>query len=328
MAENQPTDEEKSNGADADANASKSKKPRRTAATDNAPGITLQTKRLLQTTLFSLLAIEILLVCLDLYFRGLGSDAPRQIRQLVNLTREDSVGTWFATTQTFFVSVILWIHLARCSFERRSPRTIIIFGLLAGFFSYTSMDDGSKFHERIGSVWKSAAERRAKESKQNKTGESEDDESEAKKKSQSEEDDSGAGAGGTSLVEKRGSLMQKLFDLFPSYPWQVVFMPVFGVMGLLLLYVIFIEIRVTSARVAVFAALTLLVLAVGIDFIEGISKYSDFKFGDFISKANPDARHNAKVVEEFMEMFAMTLMFVGFTRHLLDEFPQWQVRFY
>jgi len=174
--------------------------------------------------------------------------------------------------------------LLRCAkkIQNMRKRTVYAWGLMAAFFTYVSIDDGSKFHERIGSTIGQLSET---------------------------------------------PMMKTVFSAFPSYPWQVVFAPVFGAMGLLILYVVFKEMNVRIAQLSVLGGLGCLVLAVGIDFLEGVPEYSVFQFANFLSDANPFVRHYFKAMEEFIEMAGMSFIFFGFFLHTLKAFPKWKLHF-
>ena len=235
----------------------------------------LRSKQIIFLSLAFLLAVEIAIVILDLYQHH-GSEIPSPIRRMLNITREDSVGTWFSSTQTFVVAIILWINFARVRSERPPARTLGAWGITAGFFTYASIDDGSRLHEGIGSAVSNAP----------------------------------------------------IFNLFPSYPWQVVFVPAFVVIGIVMLDLIIKQMDNRFAKRAVFMGLLLSAVgAVGIDFIEGIPEYSDFEFADFLSDENPTVRHYFKVIEEFIEMVGMTSFLVGFGTHVMRRYPEWKIKF-
>lgn len=257
--------------------------------------ISLTREQIITAILSTLVAIEIILVLLDLFVGHHGAGVPNQIRRMFYLTREDSFGTWFSSTLTFMIAIVLWINFARAKFEKRAVIALIVWFFMAGFFTYTSADDGAKIHERIGSALKVAARDRAEELER---------------------------------AAERGD-SKTIFDLFPSYPWQLVFAPVFGGMGLLIVYVIFVLMSDRYAQMMVFIGLGLLVLAVGMDFLEGMPKYSNSDFPDFLSASdeNRNVRHYFKVLEEFIEMLGMSLILCGFTQHLLTEFPHWKLHF-
>jgi len=100
----------------------------------------------------SLLGFELLLVFFDATLNyGKWTDIGA-IRRLFNLAREDSLGNWFASTQTLFVRLILWLRFLR---NRRAELWKAWgWGLLAVFFTYLAIDDGASIHERVGTAVK------------------------------------------------------------------------------------------------------------------------------------------------------------------------------
>lgn len=232
----------------------------------------LDSNQLVWSAMIVLLGIEVMIVLLDLY-QHFTPDVPSPIRSLLNITREDTFGTWFSSTQAFIVAIILWINFARVRAEGHAK--LGAWGIVAAFFTYASLDDGSRLHERIGS-----------------------------------------------------SIDSPIFDLFPSYPWQVIFVPTFVLVGLVILYLIFRDMNVRFAKVAVLMGLALSgTAAVGIDFLEGVPNYSDLEFADFLSDENPHVRHLFKVLEEFLEMVGITLFLVGFGKHVATRYSEWNTKF-
>ncbi|HJO37781.1 MAG TPA: hypothetical protein QF650_04180 [Vicinamibacterales bacterium] len=71
------------------------------------------------------------------------------------------------------------------------------------------------------------------------------------------------------LQEDAGS---SALDLFPSYTWQLVFLPLFGGLGLFMAAFLWRELQDRPARLAVIAAIGCLVVAVGLDFFEGLEE--------------------------------------------------------
>ncbi len=77
------------------------------------------------------------------------------LRRFFNIAREDGVASWFGTTQTMLIALtFLLLHLG----ERIRPDASRLqragWLALACFFGYMAFDDGTEFHERMGSVWK------------------------------------------------------------------------------------------------------------------------------------------------------------------------------
>ena len=118
---------------------------------------------------------------------------------------------------------------------------------------------------------------------------------------------------------------------FPSFAWQALFVPVFGLFGLLLALFLWKELRSRAAFVLVLSALTCLGLAVGLDFVEGLDEdhpwnlytwivgqvdLADFTAVRFRQTPYDTLEHFSRSLEEFLEMLASTLLWVTFLRHL------------
>ena len=144
---------------------------------------------------------------------------------------------------------------------------------------------------------------------------------------------------GAQVHERIGTLSRALSDggnsgvlaWFPSYPWQVLFLPVFGGFGLLLGLFLWNELRSRAAFALVLSALACLVAAVGLDFIEGLGEehpwnlyawivaqvdLAEFTVTRFRHTPYDTVEHFSRSLEEFLEMLANTLLLVTFLRHL------------
>ncbi len=130
---------------------------------------------------------------------------------------------------------------------------------------------------------------------------------------------------------------------YPSYFWQILFLPFFGAMGLFMLGFLWVQLGDRRSRIMLLLALTLLVLAVGLDFVEGLSKdhpanlYSlildrwdleEYTRGRFKRSAFDTLRHFSKSIEEiFMEALANSLLWYIVLRHLVCSWSEIRVRF-
>jgi hypothetical protein len=101
---------------------------------------------------FTAVAVEITLVLLDLLVNYARPDGHGSIRRLFNITREDALPSWFATTQTFLIALtlcVIWLVVRQRNLSAWSRRGWLAVAL---FFFYMAVDDGAKVHERIGST--------------------------------------------------------------------------------------------------------------------------------------------------------------------------------
>lgn len=117
--------------------------------------MTISPHRILRVLFLWLIACEILLVFLDATVNQARFTNIDAIRRLVNLTRDDSLGDWFASMQTLLVGLALWLVYLR---ERIANRgSAWGWALIATFFCYLAADDGAKIHERVGTALQDAA---------------------------------------------------------------------------------------------------------------------------------------------------------------------------
>ncbi|MGE4133704.1 MAG: hypothetical protein AB7F86_18855 [Bdellovibrionales bacterium] len=115
-------------------------------------------------------------------------------------------------------------------------------------------------------------------------------------------------------------------SLFPSYTWQIVFVPLFAGMGFYILHYIWREARSARIRWLVFAGLACYGTAVGLDYIEGLDKGYDTVAS--IMSLNPKAvSHFGRVIEEFLEMFGTTFFLIGFGEQFAAVSPRTVVTF-
>ena len=138
------------------------------------------------------------------------------------------------------------------------------------------------------------------------------------------------------------ALGTRLLDAFPSYAWQIVVLPFFVVAGVFLAVFLWRELRRRRARVLVALALTCFVVAVGLDFFEGLDADHPWNiytriteavdFGDsteyrFRRTAYDTLGHFSKSIEEFLEMLGNTLLWVVFLQHLSGLARDLRIRF-
>lgn len=233
-----------------------------------------------------LIAAEIFFVLAD-HFINVGQlteHAP--IRRFFNITREDGIASWFSVTQNWMTgltagAIALIVSSQSCARQRR-----IGWFIMMTFLLYMAMDDGTAFHERVGSSVKAMLQ---------------DDESE--------------NLGG-----------------FPSYVWQLVFLPIFGAFGLFMLWFLNSELGVTFDKLLVLGAIGLLVVAVVADFFEGINTAGHplnlyGQMADLWQLPNDTILHYSKSFEEFLEMLSMSILWLVFLRHLVHIGPNLEIHF-
>ena len=105
----------------------------------------------------------------------------------------------------------------------------------------------------------------------------------------------------------------------------------FAMFGLFLIWFLNKELQVVRDKLIVIVAIGLLVLAVTADFFEGLDPEHPLNLHSWVSATwdlnFDDVRHYSKSLEEFMEMLAMSFLWVVFLRHLVRIAPEIQLRF-
>lgn len=244
--------------------------------------IGIDTDRMIRNIVIFCIVLEIFLVLLDAFINYGKYIDIGAIRRFCNIAREDSFASWFGTTQTFMVGLTLWLIALIVKNTPAPKKTVIGWCVIAAFFTYMAVDDGAEIHERLGTAFKTVAK---------------------------------AGSDGDS-----SSWISQLLDIFPSYTWQILFVPFFGIMGIFILIFLWQELNSKTARILVILALSCFVSAVGIDFIEGLDKKHEWNIHTFIRKEYAlkkyTVRHFSKSLEEFIEMLGTTLFWTAFLSHL------------
>lgn len=253
------------------------------------PHIEINARRAIALLFFGVLSAELFFVLADAFINVGRMTELSPIRRFFNITREDGVASWFGTTQTWMVGMtaLLVYVVVRTQDGVRWRR--LGWGIVTLFLLYMALDDGAELHERIGSSVKELLD-----------------------------------------LDNNGSDARGL-GLFPSYTWQLVFLPIFGSFGLFLLWFLNKELQSIRDKRLVVVAIGLLVLAVVADFFEGMDMGASYNLHGWIKRtwdlSNYQVRHFSKSFEEFVEMFAMTLLWMVFLRHLVRIAPRFQVRF-
>ena len=234
--------------------------------------------RLVRRAVIFCLLVELLLVFLDLTVYFPHADAGEDgIRGLFNIAREDSFGTWFSSTQTLVVAMVLWLIRFRLHLEPSTGRARLAgWTLLAAFFTYMAIDDAVFLHENLGSALENFYD---------------------------------------SLDSSHLGILGNWFEDYPSYAWQFAVGPVFVAMGLFLLVFLWRELQRPGLRWLIVLALGCLSVAVALDYVEGL--YGGYKAVIVATGWQYDTvQHVARVIEEFLEMLGNTLSLAAFLYQL------------
>ncbi|MBT8486300.1 MAG: hypothetical protein HKO59_06955 [Phycisphaerales bacterium] len=255
--------------------------------------LTLRPRRVLLGVFLACVGAEIAFFLLDWHvnYGRLFDLGP--MRNMLNTTREDGLASWFGVTQTAFVALTLWLVVVTVRARDRTRWAGLGWMVVALIFSYMAFDDGAEFHERLGSTFKLFQQRASEAAAEPTAG-------------------------------------SRLLELFPSYPWQVLFLPFFGAAGLFMLAFLWRRLQTRRARGLLLAGIGCFVVAVGIDFVEGLDEdhtlnvnrmiaelpgVEDYAYERFDRDGYEAVRHFGKSLEETTEMFGMTLLWVAFLGH-------------
>lgn len=255
----------------------------------NRTVVPVLSSRVIGLLFVGLVCAEVLFVLAD-HFINVGRliDAG-PIRRFFNITREDGIASWFAVIQTWMLGLTCgFLYLVTRRQDGRRWRRVGWL-VLSLFFFYMAMDDGSEFHERVGSSVKAM------------------------------------------VLGDQAADGSRAIGIFPSYTWQLVFLPIFGAFGLFMLWFLNRELDRKVDKLLVLSAIGLLVLAVIADFFEGLDNdqhplnlYTRLQYYWGISESW--LLHYSKSVEEFFEMLAMSVLWLVFLRHLVRVAPVLELR--
>ena len=230
----------------------------------------------------TLIAVELGTVVLDALISEFEWIPIGAAQRLFNITREDSFANFFSSVQMLAVAtVVLLIALVvRDQMRESASRVPAGWGVLTGIFFFIGLDDGVKLHERLGSIFSYLVT--------------------------------------DSYGEADPSLFGQIYDVFPSYSWQLAVGPVFAVMGLFT--VIFLIRHLSSTRLTTLAmiAIGLFVVAEGLDFLEGMDSAIIDRSATLFDITQERATHFSKSIEEFFEMLGTTLLLYVFLNKLVN----------
>ena len=263
--------------------------------------LTFDPQRVLRIIFVACLTVIISLFILDFFVNYRGWATIGAVRRIFNTAREDSMAGWLAVTQTFMVALTLWVLFVTARQQGGSRWRSIGWLVLALFFTYMAADDGAHLHERLGTAFKTLHR-------------------------------------GASEDESWGAAV---LAVFPSYTWQILFVPVYGAFGLFTLVFLWRELGDRRSKILAAVALSCLVVAVGLDFLEGLEPTHDlnpysmladrFELDGLKTKGYRSPyrvlRHFSKSLEECIEMLGVNLLWLVFLGHWFRTAANLQVRF-
>jgi hypothetical protein len=217
------------------------------------------------------------------------------IRRLFNMTREDALGSWFGVTVTSLTALTAWATVIVV--RRHDTARVRRWGwiVIALFLSWMAIDDGAEIHERLGTAFKTISQ--------------------------------------DAVAAGRFGRLARLPDVFPSYSWQLLLLPVFAALGTFTLAFLWWEVRAPKLRALVVIAISIFALSVGLDFIEGLDETHRWNLYTHIAnrfnlelfterqfRVEPFTalRHFSKVFEEGLEIIAMSMLWLVLLRNLAE----------
>lgn len=234
---------------------------------------------ILRRVLVLLVAFELLLVYLDVVVAFFGAVEHEAVQDVCNIVLEGSLPGWFSSVQTLVVSLVVLLIALRVGSQPDSGRRALGWGVVAVFFFYMALDDGSGLHEAMGTAFEDA--------------------------------------GRAAIAQGATGLGARLLQAFPSYPWQILFVPTLGAMGAFTLVFSHRQIPRRSRRLLIFAGIAIFAVAVGLDFIEGMQVPYE-RIGASLGLDGDTIPHASGLAEEFLEDFGTTLVLYAYLGHLLD----------
>ena len=213
------------------------------------------------------------------------------IQSLVNISADDGLPNWFSSIQLLAIAIVLWMILFVLVYSKpnliKKKTEKYGWGVSALFFTYLAVDDGSMLHESIGTAFRNSIEARH---------------------------------------EHSPSFISNLFDIFPSYGWQFVFVPIFGLIAIFMLLFLYKNLKTKTQMILVILGFSCFVASVFIDFFEDVD---ESVYDGIISFFNTDlytVEHFSRLIEELFEMMGNTFFMAAFTQQLIKIADNWKIQ--
>ena len=238
-----------------------------------------------------ILGFELFIVFLDVFVNHYKWSSVGAIRRMVNITREDSLSNWFSSLQAIVVGSVIWLTAigVRKQMQGNYKRKFYCWAGIGSFFIYLGIDDAIKFHERMGTAFKILLF----------------------------ENDDTSGAG----------VLGSIYDVFPSYTWQMVFGPFFVSIGIFIIWFLWKELSSKELWNWFLVGISLYAVAVGLDYVEGLDgePYEEMGIAGFFSTHDDRIRHMSKALEEFLEMLGTTIFLIVFLKNIFKLSREWKI---
>jgi hypothetical protein len=212
---------------------------------------------------------------------------------MVDITREDSLSNWFSSIQAVVVGAVIWstaIGVRKQMQGNHYMRKFYCWAGIGSFFIYLGIDDAIKFHERMGTAFKVIL------FKDNDTSSS--------------------------------GVLGSIYDVFPSYTWQMIFGPFFMAIGIFIVWFLWKELSSKKLWDWFLVGIGLYVLAVGLDFVEGLDSEPYEGIAAFFSTEEYRIEHLSKTLEEFLEMIGTTIFLIVFLKNIFNLYREWEINIF
>ena len=253
----------------------------------------LRSEAITRKIFWCLLGFELFIVFLDVFVNHYKWTSVGSVRRMVNITREDSLSNWFSSFQAIVVGSVIWLTSIGVKKQKNGDHYKKKYYCWAGigtFFIYLGIDDAIKFHERMGTAFKVLLF--------------------------PDDDTSAAGVLGS------------IYDVFPSYTWQMIFGPFFIAVGAFIIWFLWKELSSRKLWYWFLAGISLYAVAVGLDFVEGLDGAPYEGIAGFFCTEEYRIEHLSKTLEEFLEMLGTTTFLVIFLKNISRLSREWKINIF
>lgn len=234
-----------------------------------------------------LLALIVFFNIIDLTFNYQQS-YPNAFRDFCNLAREDSLAAWFSSFSLLLAASLVWLIVIVQKAQKATRFKYLGWIFIALFFTYLGIDDATELHESVGTSFAEYFR--------------------------------------TNPESKQGSFIYWLLDIFPSYNWQILFLPFFFCMAVFLLFFLWQELGTLDLRLSLILALGCFSLAVGLDYFEGRTSWHD-GVAEGLSISTKSLKHYQRMLEESLELLGAAIFFRTFLSHFIRISGSFSVKF-
>ncbi len=231
------------------------------------------------------IAAELFLILCDYLFNYLNILNSKNIQRIWDIAREKSFPTWFSSIQAHALSMTVFL-IAAVQWHRSNRFSRYMWVLIGLFFLWIGIDDFAEIHERLGTALEDMARK----------------------------------------YSGKGASLLSFFLKNPSYDWHTFMVPVFALFGVGITAFLWTKFRRFHLFRYLFFGFACWFISQGLDYIEGLYVEDIPQIESFYMKAKRvlaidqeyGVTHLFKVVEEVLEMFGTTLLWIGFLKYFAE----------